>query len=129
MPITINTYCRVNRNGSININTDPLFGFTTTTTTSTTTTTTTINLNDFVCYQGYETYTLVGTSTVQGVTRGIYDAFNGYATIQLVGDPLGPTWAIWNDQDPSIISSTRPVPDYPWQASWGVGFSITQGPC
>jgi len=27
MPITINTYCRVNRNGSININTDPRFLF------------------------------------------------------------------------------------------------------
>ena len=26
MPITINTYCRINRNGSININTDPRFG-------------------------------------------------------------------------------------------------------
>ena len=25
MPITINTYCRVNQNGSININTDPTF--------------------------------------------------------------------------------------------------------
>jgi len=26
MPININTYCRINRNGSININTDPRFG-------------------------------------------------------------------------------------------------------
>lgn len=26
MPITINKYCRINQNGSININTDPTFG-------------------------------------------------------------------------------------------------------
>jgi hypothetical protein len=26
MPITINQYCRINQNGSININTDPAFG-------------------------------------------------------------------------------------------------------
>ena len=134
MPITINTYCRINRNGSININTDPAFGFTTTTTT-----TTTINLNDYACvntgpdednFRG--TYVVTGTSTVDGVTRPVYTNVNPFFTIQLASIVGGPVWAFYYDVYLSATSTTQPAPTYPWQATGYSGFdlrSITQGPC
>jgi len=119
---------------------------TTTTTTSagptTTTTSTTINLDNFACVvvgpdeQGAAngTYTVVGTSTEQGVTRSVYQNANGW-NIQLVSSPGGPKWGIF-DQDFNLVylSSTQPVPTYPWQATgWnsigGDLQSVSRGPC
>jgi hypothetical protein len=132
MPVTINTYCRINRNGSININTDPGFG-----TTSTTTTTTTFNINNFACvevggdefYEFNGTYVVTGTSTVGGITRPVYVNGQG-ASIQLADVGFGTVWAIqFGGFD--YASTTQPVPTYPWQAT---GYSLdlrrlTQGPC
>ena len=135
MPVTINTYCRINRNGSININTDPAFGIITTTTT---TTTTTINLNDYACISGpiaaaNGTYFFTGDYyTEKGVTRPIYYGPNTYFIIISNNNP-GPTWGLWNDGngEPGLAygSTTQPIPNYPWQASWNNGIIVTQGPC
>jgi hypothetical protein len=136
MPITINTYCRVNRNGSININTDPAFGFTT----STTTTTTTFNINNYACVEvgGDEpsemngTYVVTGTSTVDGVTRPIYTNTNGLGcTMQITSFSGGPVWAFFINGNPIYLSTSQPAPAYAWQAT-GYAFDLrrlTQGPC
>jgi hypothetical protein len=62
MPITVNTYCTINRNGSININTDPIF----------------FNIPQFICVSGAEitavngTYTFYAYYTQNGFTRPNY---------------------------------------------------------
>jgi hypothetical protein len=77
---------------------------------------------------------VIGTSTEQGVTRSIYQNANSW-TIQLISNPGGPTWAVWDqDFNPVYISTTQPVPTYPWLASgWnsigGDLQSVSRGPC
>jgi hypothetical protein len=144
MTVTINTYCRVNRNGSININTDPTFPTTTTTTTSTTTTTTTINLNDYACVSGAGspingTYIFSYFQTLQEVTRPLYTTADGNFIIGLVSNAPGPTWSILDNinEDFLYIGNTQPSPYYPWlETSWTLANAgvlplptITQGPC
>lgn len=92
MAITINTYCRVNRNGSININTDPTFGFI-------------IPIPQFLCVSGATpaeingTYEFIYSQTVLGYTRPVYTIFQfssyfintdfggKYQIVQGFGDP------------------------------------------
>jgi hypothetical protein len=135
MPITINTYCRINRNGSININTDPTFGFIATTTTSTTTTTTTINLDNFACMSGAPDPLMNGTYvnsfidvTEQGETRPIFGGPNGYY-LQIVSGPGGPSWGLWFDGEFYFAGTTKPIPQYPWQSAWSGGVTVTRGLC
>jgi hypothetical protein len=108
------------------------------TTTSTTTTTTTFNINNYACvvvgqdednYAG--TYSVTGTSTVDGVTRSVYTNVNPIWTIQLTSAVGGPVWAFYISGVPNAASTTQPAPTYPWQAT-GYGFdlrSFTAGPC
>jgi hypothetical protein len=136
MPIIISTYCRVNKNGSMDINTDPAFGIITTTTT---TTTTTINLNDYACVSGPLTFAN-GTYLFGGYAGEfpVYNGPNGYFFFPSSYDfPLSPTWLLWNDNngEPYVVAAgnTRPVPAYPWlETSWRyfyASFVVTQGPC
>jgi hypothetical protein len=64
--ITINTYCKVNRNGSININTDPTFPQPLTPYTGP------------ICVSGVavanETYTFIGYQTFNGYTSPVYQS-------------------------------------------------------
>jgi hypothetical protein len=134
MPITINTYCRVNRNGSININTDPLFG-----TTSTTTTTTTINLNDFVCVPEVGgTFQFDSFTTENGITRPMYlpTFIPAQPSLQVViyNQAGGAVWAIaaFGDDVNYYFGNTNPAPAYPWlETSWtgSPPPTVTQGPC
>jgi len=131
MPITINTYCRINRNGSININTDPAFGFIATT--STTTTTTTLDPINFVCMSGAGdpngTYqNTFNNVTEQGFTRPIYANANGWY-LQIVSSPGGPLWGVWLDGEFYFAGTTQPIPQYPWQSAWSGGVVVAQGPC
>jgi hypothetical protein len=144
MPITINTYCRVNRNGSININTDPTFGFITTT--STTTTTTTINLDNFACISSAgspvnETYEFRDFITENGITRPRYLLIGSTDGLQIVIYPTG-GGAVWTIANPGeeiyyYNGSTNPAPAFPWlETSWTLGNggalpapTITRGPC
>jgi hypothetical protein len=146
MPITINTYCRVNRNGSININTDPSFLFANTT--STTTTTTTINLNDFVCISGVGvsgevigTYQFFDFTTENGITRPRY--FPTFTPVQpsleiriypTGGGGGSAVWAIaaFGDEVNYYFGNTQPAPAFPWlETSWtgSPPPTVTQGPC
>ena len=138
MPININTYCRVNRNGSININTDPTFPIPTTTT-STTTTTTTSTFNNFACVSGPLTFAN-GTYIFGGYAGDfpVYVGPNEYYFYPAQYDfPLSVTWALWNDNngEPYVaaVGNTRPAPAYPWlETSWRyfyASFVVTQGPC
>ena len=138
MPININTYCRVNRNGSININTDPTFGFTTTT--STTTTTTTINPADYACVSGAPdptangTYVYFGDITIQDVTRRQYGKItsDGWFISLISSPPIpipGPQYAIYFEENFVYLNNTKPVPTNPWEGSWSDGVVVTIGPC
>jgi hypothetical protein len=130
MPININTYCRVNRNGSININTDPAFPVPPSPP----------DPNDYACVEvgGDEpgelngTYAVTGTSTVDGVTRPIYTNTNGLGvTMQITSAVGGPVWAFWIGGSPYYLSTSQPAPAYAWQAT-GYAFDLrrlTQGPC
>jgi hypothetical protein len=145
MAITINTYCRINRNGSININTDPTFGFIATTTTSTTTTTTTINLDDFACVSGVGvsgevigTYQFNGFTTENGITRPSYipTFIPAQPSLQIViyNQSGGAVWAIaaFGDEVNYYFGNTNPAPAYPWlETSWtgSPPPTVTQGPC
>jgi len=126
--ITINTYCRVNQNGSININTDPTFPQP-------------LPPPDpnFACVSGIGdgngTYTFTGDyATEKGVTRPIYIGPNTYMIMILNNNPT-PTWGIWFDNNGEIglayAGNTQPIPEYPWQeTSWSnVGPVITIGQC
>jgi len=127
MSITINTYCRVNQNGSININTDPTF----------LQPPTPPNTNDYACVVvGYDepgtnggTYVVTGNSIVDGVTRPVYTNANGW-TIQIINSG-GVVWAFFDNGGLYAVSTTQPVPTYPWLAT-GYGFDIlsfTAGQC
>jgi hypothetical protein len=116
MPITINTYCNVNRNGSININTDPRF----------------FNPDNFACVRvGNDepttlpdgTYEIYDNITVQGVTRPAYAGPNNYGII-IVSRVGGPTWRVTFDNNTVSVytGTTQPAPNYPWQeTSWTGG--------
>ena len=129
MPININTYCRINRNGSININTDPLFGFIATTTT---TTTTTINPNDFTCISGVGvsgevigTYQFNSFTTENGITRPMYlptfTPVQPGLQIVIYNQSGGAVWAIadFGNEVAYYFGNTNPAPAYPWlETSW-----------
>lgn len=118
MPITINTYCRINRNGSININTDPVFP------------------TNFLCVSG------AGSAEVNGTYIKIddnrYDSSNYAITGIRLTTELGP-WAllIGGGGNPVFyIGNTFPAPQYPWQETlWNASDgelpspTVTSGPC
>jgi hypothetical protein len=124
MPININTYCRVNRNGSININTDPTFPEPPPPPDP-----------NFLCVNGagsalngtYKFYDFY-TSGNNG-TRPRYIPINNVddSGIQiLAGIPFGGSpyrWAVYSfDGETSTTyyaGNTTPVPEYPWlETSW-----------
>jgi hypothetical protein len=132
MPITINTYCRVNRNGSININTDPTFP--------------TINLDNFACVSSagspvngtYEFYDFI---TENGITRPRYFPIGSINGLQIFIYPTG-GGAVWTIANPGeeiyyYNGSTNPAPAFPWlETSWTLGNggalpapTVNQGPC
>ena len=146
MAVIINGSFRINSNGSININTDPTFGFTTTTTTSTTTTTTTLDPINFACISGVGvsgevigTYQFTGVfATENGVTRPIfYPTFipaQPDLQIRLVNSPGSAKWGIYapGDEVNYYFGNTAPAPAYPWlETSWtgSPPPTVTQGPC
>jgi len=137
MPIIISTYCRVNRNGSMDINTDPAFGIITTTTT---TTTTTINLNDYACVSSAgspvnTTYQFYDSKYIPGGPNG--DPFGLQISLYPSGE--GSVWIIGRPGDEIYYynGNTNPAPAFPWlETSWrlaGNGSNplptVTRGPC
>jgi hypothetical protein len=140
MPININTYCRINRNGSININTDPTFPLP-------------IDPN-FLCANGAGTPEINGTYKFYDFytypfleTRPRYIPINN---VDLSGIQIfaGPTFSgdfyrwvfFYYDGDRGNYyyrGNTDPAPEYPWlETSWsvydiGVGPvpTVNRGPC
>ncbi len=122
MPITINTYCRVNQNGSININTDPTFPQP-------------LPSPDpnYACVSGAGTPEINGTYTfldnytfgVEG-TRPRYQNALGLeilAAVGFAGDSY--RWFFYYfDGDASTYwyrGNTIPAPAYPWlETSWSI---------
>ena len=120
MPVTINTYCRINRNGSININTDPRV----------------FSPDNFACVSGAGSSGLNGTykfydfyTSGNNGTRPRYIPINNVddSGIQiLAGIPFGGSpyrWMIYFfDGEYSTTyyaGNTTPVPEYPWlETSW-----------
>jgi len=119
MPITINTYCRINRNGSININTDPTFPD-----------------PNFLCVNGagsalngtykfYDFYTAgpngtrpryipIGSTSLDfsiEIVAGIFNVGGGYRWgVYFFDGEFSTTYYAGN---------TTPVPEYPWlETSW-----------
>ena len=128
MPITINTYCRVNRNGSININTDPTFPGP--------------PYTGSICISGAGitavngTYTFTGYGTDGPTTRPYYYKESFDFLIMLVSERYyirengGENYG-------QYIGNTVPAPAYPYlETSWSISEQgvlpfpvITQGPC
>jgi len=130
MPITINTYCRVNRNGSININTDPTFPE---------------PPPNFMCVSGAGsaevngTYTFAGFETSDGYTRPKYIKGIFKIGLSILG---GQRWILEfpnlsGDYAAWYIGNTIPPPAYPWlETSWSITDvgelpvpTFTIGPC
>jgi hypothetical protein len=122
MPITINTYCRINRNGSININTDPTFPG---------------PPPQFICVSGANipevngTYTFVQYFTQNGFTRPEY-YFNQFS-ISVLYTIDGRYGLLDGSGDDTLLYEglTFPPPLNPYlETSWtDPNIVITQGPC
>jgi hypothetical protein len=124
MPITINTYCRVNRNGSININTDPTFGFLYT---------------GPICVSGSSvpgvngTYTFVQYYTQNGFTRPEYYSSTFQFSISVLYTNDG-RYGLWDGSGDGTLlyeGLTFPPPLNPYlETSWtDPNIVITIGPC
>jgi hypothetical protein len=126
MPININTYCRVNRNGSININTDPTFGFLYT---------------GPICVSGSSiaqvngTYTFYAYYTQNGYTRPNYTInpapFVYYNIDNLTGNGAYRIVEGFGDSNDIAFGNTFPPPENPYlETSWtDPNIVITRGPC
>jgi hypothetical protein len=132
MPITINTYCRVNRNGSININTDPTFPII-------------IPIPQFLCVSGATpaevngTYEFAYSLTANGYTRPIYKIFQ-FSSYDISNDFGGKYRIVQGFGDPPeniYEGTTFPPPANPsletlWYFANTVNpapITITAGPC
>jgi len=123
MSITINTYCRVNQNGSININTDPTFPQP-------------LPSPDpnFLCVSGagvpeingtytfYELYTWPNSGTRPRYVNEL--GIEIFAAVSFAGDSY--TWFFYalidGDQNTYYYrGNTTPPPEYPWlETSWSL---------
>jgi len=123
MPITINTYCRINRNGSININTDPTFPEP-------------LPDPNFLCVSG------AGTTQVNGTYIKINENRYESSNFETTGTVLTNEYGAWGILIPGggnplfYLGQTTPRPQYPWQeTSWTAIDgelpvpTVTIGPC
>jgi hypothetical protein len=129
MPVTINTYCRINRNGSININTDPAFPVPEPPYTGS------------ICVSGGGadgTYAFTGFINYYDGIRPTYTSISGFINLRLEGP--GGTYSFrdaFGDQAEYYNGGTIPAPAYPYlETLWffyntfdPVAITVTKGPC
>jgi hypothetical protein len=118
MPITINTYCRVNRNGSININTDPTFPGP--------------PYIGPICASGGVadgTYTFTSYQTNGGYTRPVYLSFPYGISNSWTDGRYIITENVSGDTNEICVGNTFPPPANPYlETSWTFYGSIDPAP-